>query len=80
MYDNIYMVTNRLQLPYVSMYVKQDNVKPSFVELLKRQVCNQRGSHQKECVNRRQSILYNFVVSRLSKDNLNQSNDKHDTK
>ena len=25
----------RLELPYVSMYVKQDNVKPSFFELLK---------------------------------------------
>ena len=37
---DIYMVTNRLQLPYVSMYVKQDNVKPSFFELLKRQIGN----------------------------------------
>ena len=27
--------TNSLDLPYVSMYVKQDNVKPSFFELLK---------------------------------------------
>ena len=26
---------NSLDLPYVSMYVKQDNVKPSFFELLK---------------------------------------------
>ena len=42
-----------LDLPYVSMYVKQDNVKPSFFELLKRQIRNQRRSHQKECVDRR---------------------------
>ena len=40
-------------LPYISMYVKQDNVKPSFFELLKRQIRNQRRSHQKECVDRR---------------------------
>ena len=26
---------NRFKLPYISMYVKQDNVKPSFFELLK---------------------------------------------
>ena len=44
---------NGLDLPYISMYVKQDNVKPSFFELLKRQIRNQCGSHQKECVNRR---------------------------
>ena len=42
---------NSLDLPYISMYVKQDNVKPSFFELLKRQIRNQCGSHQKECVN-----------------------------
>ena len=40
-------------VPYISMYVKQDNVKPSFFELLKRQIRNQRRSHQKECVDRR---------------------------
>ena len=42
-----------LDLPYISMYVKQDDVEPSFFELLKRQIRNQCGSHQKECVNRR---------------------------
>ena len=31
---------NSLDLPYISMYVKQDNVKPSFFELLKRQIGN----------------------------------------
>ena len=30
----------RLELPYVSMYVKQDDVEPSFFELLKRQIRN----------------------------------------
>ena len=29
-----------LELPYVSMYVKQDDVEPSFFELLKRQIRN----------------------------------------
>ena len=31
---------NSFELPYISMYVKQDNVKPSFFELLKRQIRN----------------------------------------
>ena len=31
---------NSLDLPYISMYVKQDNIKPSFFELLKRQIRN----------------------------------------